>query len=50
VVSGVIKVYTTRLLKDDKFQVIDQHENNHFQGREIECLQWIDLKGRDSVS
>jgi len=48
--SGAIKVYTTRLLKDDKFQVIDQHENNHFQGTEIECLQWIDLKGRDSVS
>jgi hypothetical protein len=47
---GAIKKYTTRLLKYDKFQVIDQHENNNFQGTEIECLQWIDLKGRDSVS
>ena len=46
----VEKQYGTRLLKDDKFQVIDQHENNHFQGTEMECLQWIDLKGRDFVS
>lgn len=41
---GAIKNYTTRLLKDNKFQVIDQHENTHFQGSEIECLQWIELK------
>ena len=38
--------YTTRLLKDNKFQVIDQLENAHFQGSEIECLQWIDLKSK----
>jgi hypothetical protein len=38
--------YTTRLLKDNKFQVIDQYENTHFQGTEIECLQWIKLKSK----
>ena len=41
---GVIKKYTTRLLKDNKWQVIDQHDNSHFQGTEIDCLQWIELK------
>lgn len=43
---GVVKKYTTRLLKDNKFQVIDQYENAHFQGTEIECMQWIDLKSK----
>ena len=43
---GAIKKYTTRLLKDNKWQVIDQHENSHFQGSEIECLQWIELKSK----
>ena len=43
---GSIKVYSNRLLKDDKWQVIDQHENIYFQGSEIECLQWIDLKSK----
>ena len=46
---GYIKVYTTRILKDEKWQVIDQHENAHFQGTEIECLQWININ-RDAVS
>lgn len=40
---GYVKVYTTRILKDNKWLVIDQHENIHFQGTEIECLQWINI-------
>ena len=48
--SGEIKIYSTRSLGDEVYQVIDQHENSYFQGSEIECLQWIDLKGSDSVS
>ena len=41
---GIIKVYTTRILKDNKWQVIDQHEYAQFQGTETECLQWINLQ------
>jgi len=40
----VEKQYTTRLLKDNTYQVIDQHEGIHHQGSEIECMQWIELK------
>lgn len=43
---GAVKKYMPRLLKDDKWHVIDQHENSHFQGSEIECLQWIELKSK----
>lgn len=43
---GAVKKYTHRLLKDDKWQVIDQHENVHYQGTEIDCLQWINLMSK----
>ena len=41
---GFPLTYTTECLKDNKYKVIDQYSNRHFQGSEVECMQWISIK------
>jgi hypothetical protein len=43
---GLPLTYAMECLKDDKYRVLDQHGNNHFQGSEIECMIWMYIKSK----